>query len=180
MHPLIVVVVPLALITLGMILNSIGLSFDQPPSSPEQDPAKRLAAEREAFRVFFDRQRSRALKRQKRVGQYAWLLLLVTIGAFIWLYVDTVGKTALSNRVASLQTIGTQEGKDLVLSLTLSDGNNVKYLVKLPQGNKTLDATAKDAVAKETVSSWELEKIGTALSVGDSTLPLGVALKVSN
>jgi hypothetical protein len=139
-----------------------------------------LAAEREAFRVFFDRQRSRALKRQKRVGQYAWLLLLVTIGAFIWLYVDTVGKTALSNRVASLQTIGTQEGKDLVLSLTLSDGNNVKYLVKLPQGNKTLDATAKDAVAKETVSSWELEKIGTALSVGDSTLPLGVALKVSN
>ena len=180
MHPLIVVAVPLALITLGMILNSIGLSFDQPPSSPEQDPAKRLAAEREAFRMFFDRQRSRALKRQKRVGQYAWLLLLVSIGAFIWLYVDTVGKAALSNRIATLQTIGTQEGKDLVLSLTLSDGNNVKYLVKLPQGNKTLDTTAKDAVAKETVSSWELEKLGTALSVGDSALPLGVALKVSN
>jgi hypothetical protein len=39
---------------------------------------------------------------------------------------------------------------------------------------------AKDAVAKETVSSWELEKLATVLSVGDSALPLGVALKVSN
>jgi len=39
MHPLLVIAIPLALVTLGMILNSIGLSFDQPPSSPEQDPA---------------------------------------------------------------------------------------------------------------------------------------------
>jgi len=50
MHPLIVVAVPLALIILGMILNSIVLSFDQPPSLPEQDPAKRLAVEREPYR----------------------------------------------------------------------------------------------------------------------------------
>ena len=55
MHPLLLVVIPLALIILGMILNSIGLSFDQPPSSPEQDPVKRLAAERDTFRQFFDR-----------------------------------------------------------------------------------------------------------------------------
>jgi len=54
-----------------MVLNSIGLSFDQPPSSPEQDPAKKLAAEREAYRQFFHRQRVGALKRQKRIGQYA-------------------------------------------------------------------------------------------------------------
>jgi len=26
-------------VIVGMVLNSIGLSFDQPPSSPEQDPA---------------------------------------------------------------------------------------------------------------------------------------------
>jgi hypothetical protein len=163
-----------------MILNSIGLSFDQPPSSPEQDPIKRLAAERDTFRQFFDRQRSRAMKRQKRVGQYAWLLLIATIGSFIWLYVDTVGKTTLSTRIASMQTLGSQEGKEPVLSLTLSDGNNVKYLIKLPQGDKKSDTNGKEAVAKETVSSWELEKLGTALSIGDNALPLGVALKIAN
>jgi hypothetical protein len=83
MHPMLVIAVPLVLIIVGMVLNSIELSFDQPPSSPEQDPAKQLAAERESFRQFFDRQRSRAIKRQKRTGQYGWLILLVTIGAFI-------------------------------------------------------------------------------------------------
>ena len=81
MHPLLVIGIPLVLICLGMILNSIGLSFDQPPSSPEQDPTKRLAAEREAYRQFFDRQRTRAVKRQKRVSQYAWLLMIATIGS---------------------------------------------------------------------------------------------------
>jgi hypothetical protein len=35
MHPLFVVAVPLVLIFLGMVLNSIGLSFDQPSTSPE-------------------------------------------------------------------------------------------------------------------------------------------------
>ncbi len=179
MHPLLVIAVPLVLIVMGMILNSFDLSFDQPPSSPEQDPTKRLAAERESYRQFFDRQRGRALKRQKRVGQYGWLLLVASIGAFIWLYVDTLNKAALSNRIAALQTLGSQEGKQMVLSLTLIDGSNVKYLVKLPQSDKA-QQTAREAVAKETVSSWELEKLGTALSLGDSPLPLGVALKISN
>ena len=180
MHPLLVVAVPLVLISLGMILNSIGLSFDQPASSPEQDPTKRLAAERESFRQFFDRQRTGALKRQKRVGRYAWLLMFATIGSFIWLYTDTVSKTTLSNRIASLQSLASQEGKDLVLSVTHSDGNNVKYLVKLPQGDKNPAAAPNETVAKETVSSWELERLGTALSIGDNSLPLGVALKISN
>jgi hypothetical protein len=179
MHPLLVIAVPLVLIVLGMILNSIGLSFDQPPSSSEQDPVKRLTAERESYRQFFDRQRSRAMKRQKRVGQYGWLLMVATIGAFIWFYVDTVNKTALSNRIASLQTLGSQEGKDMVLSLTLSDGSNIKYLIKLPQADK-LPAVAKEGVAKETVSSWEIEKLGTAFSFGDNSIPLGVALKIAN
>ena len=180
MHPLLVVAIPLGLIALGMILNSIGLSFDQPSSSPEQDPTKRLAVEREAYRNLFDRQRTRALKRQKRVGQYGWLLIIATIGSFIWLYVDTVNKAALSNRIASLQTLGSQEGKDLVLSMTLSDGSNVKYVIKSSQVDGKRDAEIKEAVAKETVSSWELEKLGTALNVGDIALPLGVALKISN
>lgn len=179
MHPLLVIAVPLALIVMGMILNSFDLSFDQPPSSPEQDPTKRLTAERESYRQFFDRQRGRALKRQKRVGQYGWLLLVASIGAFIWLYVDTLNKAALSNRVAALQTLASQEGKQMVLSLTLADGSDVKYLIKLPQSDQA-QQTAKEAVAKETVSSWELEKLGTALSLGESPLPLGVALKISN
>lgn len=179
MHPLLVVAVPLVLIFLGMILNSIGLSFDQPASSPEQDPVKRLTVERESFRKFFDVQRSRALKRQKRVGQYSWLLVVATIGSFIWLYSDTVSKTVLSNRIASLQSLTTQEGKDLVLSVTLTDGNNVKYIVKA-QGDKKLEASSRDAMSREPVSSWELEKLGTALSIGENALPLGVALKIAN
>ena len=180
MHPILVVLVPLVLIIVGMILNSIGLSFDQPPTSPEQDPTKRLAAERETFRQFFDRQRKASIKRQQRVGQYAWLLLIVTAGSFIWVYNITVDKTALSNRIASLQTLASQEGKELVLSLTLSDGNNVKYVIKPPQADKKVDASAKETVSRDTVSSWELEKLGTALSIGDIALPVGIALKIAN
>lgn len=179
MNPLLVIAIPLVLVIIGMILNSIGLAYDQPPSSQEQDPAKRAAAERETYRKFFNLQRSRSIKRQKRVGQYGWLLMAAFIGAFIWLYMDTVSKTTLSTQVASLQTLGTEEGKQMVLALTLSDGSNVKYLIKLPQADK-LDGAVKEAVAKEKVSSWELERLGTALSIGDNPLPLGVALKISN
>ena len=179
MSPLLIVAIPLGLIVLGMILNSFDLGFDQPPSSPEPDLVKRLTAERESYRQFFDRQRKRAVTRQKRVGQYGWLLMAAFIGASIWLYLDTVNKTSLSSRIAGLQTLGTEEGKQMVLSVTLSDGNNVKYLIKLPQADK-LEAAAKEGTAKEKVSSWELEKLGTALSIGDNPLPLGVALKISN
>ena len=101
------------------------------------------------------------------------------IGAFIWLYADTVNKTSLSTRIAGLQTLATEEGKQMVLSVTLSDGNNVKYLIKLPQADK-LQTAAKEAPApSEKVSSWEIERLGTALSTGDNPLPLGVALKMS-
>ena len=178
MNPLLIIAIPLGLIILGMILNSFDLGFDQPPSSSEQDPVKRLTEEKESYRQFFDRQRKRAVMRQKRVGQYGWLLMAASIGAFIWLYMDTVNKTSLSSRVAGLQTLGTEEGKQMVLSVTLSDGNNVKYLVKLPQADK-LEPVAKEGVSKEKVSSWELEKLGTALSIGDNSLPLGIALKIS-
>jgi hypothetical protein len=178
MNPLLIIAIPLGFVILGMILNSFDLGFDQPTSSPEQDPVKRLAMEKESYRQFFDRQRKRAVARQKRVGQYGWLLMAVFIGAFIWLYMDTVNKTSLSSRIAGLQTLGTEEGKQMVLSVTLSDGNNVKYLVKLPQADK-LEPVAKEGVSKEKVSSWELERLGTALSIGDNSLPLGIALKIS-
>ena len=180
MHPIIIILVPLVLIIVGMVLNSIGLSFDQPPSSAEQDPTKRLTIERDNFRTFFDRQRTSVMKRQQRIGQYAWLLLIATIGSFIWLYNYTVDKTVALNRIASLQTLGAQEVKDLVLSVTLIDGSNVKYVIKSPAANQKTDASAREAVSTEKVSSWELEKLRTAVSVGDSALPLGVALKMSN
>ena len=178
MHPLLLVAIPLGLVILGMILNSFDLGFNQPPSSTEEDPVKKLTAEKESYRKFFDLQRKQSMKRQKRVGQYAWLVMASFVGAFIWLYADTVNKTTLSTQVASLQTMGTEEGTQMVLSLTLSDASNVKYLIKLPQADK-LEAATKEDVKIEKVSKWELERLGTALSTGDNTLPLGVALRIS-
>ena len=179
MNPVLIIAIPLGLVILGMILNSWDLGFNQPPSSPEQDPVKKLTAEKESYRKFFDQQRSRSVKRQKRVGQYAWLVMASFIGAFIWLYADTVNKTSLSTQIAGLQTLATEEGKQMVLSVTLSDGNNVKYLIKLPEADKLQTAAAKEAPAKEKVSSWEIERLGTAMSTGDNPLPLGIALKIS-
>jgi hypothetical protein len=179
MNPMFIVAIPVVLVIVGMVLNSIGLSFDQPPSSSEQDPAKRVAAEREAYRRFFDLQRSRAVTRQKRVGRYAWLVLAAIIGSFIWLYMYTVTKTAATTQIAMLQTLPTEEGKGTVLSVTLKDGSNVKYLIKPSQAD-TLDAATKEGISKQKVSSWDMEKSGTVLSIGESPLPLGVALKVSS
>src|SRR3990172_35632 len=99
MNPIFIVAIPLVLVIVGMVLNSIGLSFDQPPSSPEQDPAKKAAAERESYRPFFYLQRRQAVKRQNRVGQYAWLLIIAIIGSSIWLYIDTVNKTTVATRI---------------------------------------------------------------------------------
>ena len=174
MNPLLVIAIPLVLVIVGMILNNIGLSFDQPRSSSEQDPAKRLEADRQAYRTFFDQQRTRFLKRQKRVGQYAWLVLVAFIGSLGWLYFDTVKKTTLSNQIAALQTMATEEGKEMVLSVTTSDGRNAKYKAD------TLDAVSSEGISKEKVSSWELSNARTALSIGDNPLPLGVSLKISN
>ena len=179
MHPMLIVAIPLVLVIVGMVLNSIGLSFDQPPSSSEQAPAKRAAAEGETYRRFFDLQRSRAVKRQKRIGQYAWLLMAATIGSFIWLYMYTVNKTTVVTQVAMLQTLPTEEGKETVLSVTLKDGSNVKYLIKPPQAD-TLEAAKKEGISKEKVSSWEMSQLRTASNLGENPLPLGVVLKIAN
>jgi len=178
MHPILLVAIPVGLVILGMILNGIDLGFNQPPSSTEQDPVKKVTAEKESYRKFFDLQRARSIKRQSRVGQYGWLVLVTFIGAFIWLYTDTVNKTSLSTRIAGLQTLATEESKQMVLSVTLTDGNNVKYLIKLPEASNAQVATG-EAVKLEKVSSWEIERLGTALSTGDNPLTLGVALKLS-
>ncbi len=193
MNPLLVVAVPLVLVIVGMILNNLGLSFDQPESSSEQDPAKRLAAERQAYRTFFDQQRTRYLKRQKRAGQYAWLVLLTFVASFWWMYLDTVNKTAAANQIAAIQTVSAAaerktgdpttvsaaEGKELILSMTRRDGTNVKYLVKSEKAG-TSGVGVKEGLSKELVPYWEVSRLATASSIGDSTLPLGIAVKISN
>src|SRR5437867_12784023 len=65
MHPMLIVAIPIVLVIVGMVLNSIGLSFDQPPSSAEQDPAKRSAAEREDYR----RSEERRVGKECRTGR---------------------------------------------------------------------------------------------------------------
>jgi hypothetical protein len=179
MNPMFIVGIPLALVIVGMVLNSIGLSFDQPQSSSEQDPVKRAAAEGEAYRRFFDLQRRQAVTRQKRIGQYAWLLMAAIIGSSIWLYKYTVNQTTATTQIAALQTLVTEEGKETVLSVTLKDGSNVKYLIKSAKAD-TLDAAAKEAISREKVSSWDMAQSGTALSIGTNLLTPGIALKVSS
>src|SRR6201987_3126953 len=178
MNPMFIVAIPLVLVIVGMILNSIGLSFDQPPSSAEQDPAKRAAAEQESYRRFFDLQRKQAVTRQKRIGQYAWLLIVAIIGSFIWLYMYTVKKTTATTQIATIQTLPMEEGKEMVLSITLRDGSTVKSRINTPTGY-TLAAATKEGVAKQKVASYDMEQSGTVLSIGESPLPVGVALKVS-
>ena len=179
MHPMFIVAIPIVLVIIGMVLNSTGLSFDQPPSSPEQDPAKRGAAELDAYRRFFDVQRKQAVKRQQRVGQYAWLLIVATIGSFIGLYLYTVNKTSVATRVVTVQTLPTEDGKETVLSITLKDSTNVKYLIKQPTG-ETVEAAKKEGLSKDKVSSYEISQLRTAFNLGDSPVPRGIAVKVSN
>lgn len=179
MHPIIVIAIPLVLLILGMILNSIRISFDEPASSPEQNPAKRLEAERQAYRRYFNLQRIRELKRQTRIGHYAWLVLIAFIASHMWMYFDTVKRTTAWNKIAALQTMPTEKGKEMVLSVTLTDGSNEKYLIKMTKADPT-DITAKEGFSKETVPSWEMSGLATALSIGDNSLPPGVALTISN
>jgi len=84
--------IPSMLVILGMILNNFQVVFARPQYSLEEDPAKKLAAERR----FFDLQRVRFSKRQKRVGQYGWLVAFVAFSW--WLYLDTSIKQQLLNK----------------------------------------------------------------------------------
>jgi hypothetical protein len=178
MNPMFIVAIPIVLVIIGMVLNSTGLSFDQPPSSTEQDPAKRGAAEADAYRRFFDVQRKQAVKRQARIGQYGWLLMAAIIGSFIWLYMSTVDKTSLATQIATVQTLPTEDGKETVLSITLKDASNVKYLIKPPTAEML--ASKKDGTTKEKVSSYEMSQLRTAFNVGESPLSPGIAITVAD
>lgn len=175
-----------------MVLNNFQVVFERSENSLEEDPAKKLAAERR----FFDLQRVRFLKRQKRVGRYAGLVLVVFVASSWWLYLDTVNKTTASKQITAIQTLPVVESEDKVLSLTLSDGNNVQYLIKPPTLTLTLSdetntqyiklpiaerpgVTGKEGPSNEAVQGWRLTSLGTAVSVGDVGVPLGIALNIS-
>jgi hypothetical protein len=64
-------------------------------------------------------------------------------------------------------------------SITLKDGSNVKFLIKSPQAD-ALEAARKEGISKEKISSYEISQLGTALNIGESPLPLGVAVKIAN
>jgi hypothetical protein len=73
----------------------------------------------------------------------------------------------------------TEEGKEMVLSVTLKDGTNVKYLIKAPQAD-ILEAARKEGISKEKVSSWEMSQLRAAFNIGENSLPPGVALKIAD
>ena len=169
----------MVLIIIGILLNSFHIVHDQPTFSFEEDPTHKLAAERQANYHFFQLQRQRLLRRQKRVGQYGWLVLAVSVGSSWFLYSDAVRTTTVSKQISSIQTFAVADSKDGVLSLTLSDGSNVKYVVK---ASKPYTAQSQKGAehAAEILQNWELASAGTAVNVGDAKVPLGMALRISN
>ena len=57
MNSLLVITIPMALIVMGIALNSFHIVHDQPEFSLEEDPVSKLAAERRANYNFFYSQR---------------------------------------------------------------------------------------------------------------------------
>lgn len=175
MSPLLVIGIPMTLIVIGIVLNSFHIVHDQPEFSLEEDPVNKLAAERHANYTFFHLQRVRMLKRQKRVSQYAWLVLGVFITCSWWLYVDAVKATTESMQITGLRTMAVADSEQAVLSLTFSDGNIAQYLVDAPSPGRSPTNTRP----KELLQRWELASVGTAVNVGAGGVPLGMALKMS-
>jgi hypothetical protein len=169
----------MALIVIGILLNSFHIVHDQPAFSFEEDPTHKLAAERQANYHFFQVQRARLLKRQKRVGQYGWLVLAVFVGSSWFLYSDAVRATTVSKQISAIQTFAVAESKEAVLSLTLSDGSNIKYVVKASEPYAAQSPKQAEHSA-EIQQNWQLASAGTAVNVGDAKVPLGIALRISH
>jgi hypothetical protein len=123
-------------------------------------------------------------------------VLLAIVGSSVWLYVDTVTKTTVAKQIAALQTVPVVDSKEVVLSLTLNDGNHIQYRVKSPAmsltGSDGADGrlikaaktespgvVAREGLSKEPVQNWRLQGLETATSIGDADIPLGVALQIS-
>jgi hypothetical protein len=166
------------LILIGIVLNSIHIVYDQPEYSLETDPVNKLAAERQANYHFFYLQRTRILNRQKRIGQFGWLVLAVFIASSWFLYSDAIKATTVSKQISEIQTLPVAGGKEAVLALTLSDGSKTHYLVKATDSRSRMSAVT-DERAKEAIQKSQLAELGTAVNVGDAAVPLGIALKIA-
>lgn len=179
MNPFLVIGIPLLLIIVGMILNGLRIPLVEPETVTNQDPAKRLEAERDGYRKSMYQQRASSLKRQSRAGLYCWLLLIAFVASHLWMYFDTVKKATAWNQIAALRTLATEKGNEMALSVTRSDGTNEKYRIKVIQAAPSDDASA-DARSTQKLASWELSNAKTALSIGNKSMPLGVSLKITN
>ncbi len=179
MSPLSVIAIPLALIIIGIVLNSLHIVHDQPAYSLENDPVNKLAAERQANYHFFFLQRARMLKRQKRIGQYSWLVLGVVVASSWLLYSDAVKATTVSKQISAIQTLPVSGSKEAVLSLTLSDGSRTQYLVKATEPRSAISVMT-DEQAREAIQNAQLTSLGTVINDGTATVPLGLALRITN
>jgi hypothetical protein len=179
LSPLSVIAIPLVLIVIGIVLNSMRIVHDQPPYSLENDPAKKLADERQANYHFFYLQRARILQRQKRIGQYSCLVLAAVIASSWMLYADAVKATTTSKQISAIQTLSVAGSQEAVLSLTLSDGSKTQYLVKALEP-RNVNTHMTDENSKQAIQNSRLTSLGTAVNDGDAKVPLGIALRIAN
>lgn len=167
MSPLLIIVIPFTLILVGIMLNSFHIVHDQPAFSLEEDSAHRLAAERQAHSRFFQLQHRRLLRRQKRVGQYGWLVLAVSITSSWFLYADAVKVTTQSKQVSAIQTFADSSGHQALLSLTLSDGSKAQYVLKTSELPRM--QAAKGAVRSNDIGeNFQWVGLGTAVNAGNA------------
>jgi len=94
------------------------------------------------------------------------------------LYSDAVRTTTVSKQISAIRTFAVADSKDAVLSLTLGDGSNVKYLVKAE--SPVTHTPKSDEHSVDTLQNWQLASLGTAINVGAATVPLGIALRIAN
>jgi hypothetical protein len=167
----------MALIMIGIILNSLHIVHDQPQYSLETDPTHKLAAERHANYRFFHLQRARILKRQKRIGQYAWLVLGIFVASSWWLYQEAVKVTTASKQISSIRTVSAAGSDESVLSLLLNDGSTTEYLVKAPESG-IKNALKLDERSKGSVPVLSVATLRTAIDVGDAMVPRGIVLNM--
>jgi hypothetical protein len=179
LSPLSVVAIPLVLILIGIIWNSFSIVHDQPEFSLEEDPVNKLAAERRATYQVLQLQRARILKRQKRIGRYGWLVLGVFIASSWFLYSATVKATTVSKQVIAIETMEIADSKEMVLSLTLSDGSEVKYLLKTPEKKPVAIAQTVER-SRDHVQNWQLTSLGTPVNDGAAAVPLRITLRIAN
>jgi phospholipase/lecithinase/hemolysin len=105
-------------------------------------------------------------------------VLGVVIASSWLLYSDTVKATTVSKQISAIQTLPAAGSREAVLSLTLSDGSRTQYLVKAAP--RSAISVLTDEHVKEAIQNTQLTSLGTAVNDGAATVPLGIALRITN